>query len=779
MKRIFLLLILALFLVKINGQDKAQFDLNAPGIQKGSALKSVSSYSSRQLQNSKLEMTMISGGYFTIGTSNGLSSSRLDDNCAITFGHPYALTSYPVFSIDGAWYKLDDYFKSSSEIAPEINGDTLSISLIDSGKVSLTFFMISQGDGSSSKFVQKIVNLDSSPHTFGLGLVIDPALGKWGDGYLENQNGFLTQASAFDNASVPQALNVWEKSSGAKGMGIIISFDNKPDKIIAANWADVYKDQAPVFPSEMQKILYDLDLKFYWLDETISPLQEKVCSTTITLNQPDFSSTEFLRWDLPNFLTIENNLVFPQNMDSFVEVSSTGSNPDNNLNLNVETPSSLNAGASDYVVQLNPSGYGYTKISLQSHLIYEDKVVETTAKLFSGTNLIDEIHRNVFIPAAPVSDTCLVISGDSLDISSFPNVKLFFAASNKQTGQLLFNLTKDNIFLFENNNRIDNFDFDKAFLSGSKLTDVAFVLDCSGSMGDNINHVTQYLGEFADSLAARGYDYRIGVVTFSTTVDKVWDFTKDIEQVKANLNSISLWGGEEDSPSGLMKATELSFRPGSIKTIIWITDENYNELKYKKEQVVNKMLEMGITVNGVGLTSLETDWFNPIVIPTGGKFYDIYGNFRDIMLDISRMQASNIYELKYKSSAQSNLPVELKLELHYGGWGVVKSYNFNNTVTRTTNAGNRLSFYPNPFNPEITFHINKGNYEGGKIRIFNLLGQRVNEFRLDGGDMQSFKWNAHNDNGVQLGTGFYIVQLILTDKNRNNYIETAKILYLK
>jgi len=43
-----------------------------------------------KVDNSPLSFTLLDGGYFTIGTNKGLSDNSLDDNCEITFGHPYA-----------------------------------------------------------------------------------------------------------------------------------------------------------------------------------------------------------------------------------------------------------------------------------------------------------------------------------------------------------------------------------------------------------------------------------------------------------------------------------------------------------------------------------------------------------------------------------------------------------------------------------------------------------------------------------------------------------------
>ena len=44
--------------------------------------------------NDRTALTLLNDGYFTIGTTQGLAESRLDDEVQITFGHPFALTSY-------------------------------------------------------------------------------------------------------------------------------------------------------------------------------------------------------------------------------------------------------------------------------------------------------------------------------------------------------------------------------------------------------------------------------------------------------------------------------------------------------------------------------------------------------------------------------------------------------------------------------------------------------------------------------------------------------------
>ena len=177
MGKILILLFACVILVFAGSIDKRSLDLEAPGL-----AKSASFFEYETLSNNCLEATLINGGYFTIGTSTGTLDSPLDDKCALTFGHPYAKTSYPVFSIDGKWYKLDDYFLGSTESTLGRNGDTLSIIAEEENLFRIKFNLFP--DDSIHKLQAKlaIINLDTIAHSFGTGLVIDPGIGKWGDG---------------------------------------------------------------------------------------------------------------------------------------------------------------------------------------------------------------------------------------------------------------------------------------------------------------------------------------------------------------------------------------------------------------------------------------------------------------------------------------------------------------------------------------------------------------------------------------------------------------------
>ncbi|RQW02502.1 VWA domain-containing protein, partial [candidate division KSB1 bacterium] len=333
-------------------------------------------------------------------------------------------------------------------------------------------------------------------------------------------------------------------------------------------------------------------------------------------------------------------------------------------------------------------------------------------------------------------------------------------------------LERNNVLLYENEERIRDFTMSK-FGGGSSLVDVCFVLDCSGSMGDNIAAVRDNLGEFADSLSERGFDFRVAVVTFSTTVDDVWDFTNDIELMKSRLAGVDLWGGIEDSPSALYRASELSWRPGSRRTIIWITDEEYPEQNYTQEQIVNRMLALDIKVHGVGEAYLQTDWFNPIVLPTGGTFYDIYGNFRDVLLDVSRMESQDHYLLTLE--LVSTAPHDIRLKVNYAGLGGETHIVVNGGDTGLAKG---LACYPNPFNPVVKILVDA--FSGsGDVEIYNMLGQRVRHYALAPHQPSKIVWNAHDDRGLPVSSGFYLVTLSIHGDDGRLRHETQKVLYLR
>ena len=80
-----------------------------------------------------------------------------------------------------------------------------------------------------------------------------------------------------------------------------------------------------------------------------------------------------------------------------------------------------------------------------------------------------------------------------------------------------------------------------------------------------------------------------------------------------------------------------------------------------------------------------------------------------------------------------------------------------------TFAGNT----PNPFNPSTTINFYIPSEAGVRVEIFNVLGQRIRtlyEGSMNAG-FQSLLWNADDEYGNKVSSGFYFYQITYDQKN--------------
>lgn len=780
MKKIILAALTLLVPLLTFAQEKAKYDLDFDKPLKGRTSNSIMSLGGLEFKDSLVSYTLLKGGYFTLGTTGGISQSSLDNQCQLTFGHPYAMTSYPVFSLDGAWYRFDDLF-TAGDYQLSMKGDTLVISAVKTGVISVKFSLVFQKADSTFRLNEEITNLDSASHKSGLGFVLDPALGHGGDAAVYMLQELLKESKILTSQELPHEIMLWEKPSGAKGLAMALSFSNNPDRMIIANWKDMEKTPSPEFDNSAPKTLYDCVIKSFWDESVLGPSEKKSKEMTLTLRTPDFSSAFFLRWDMPQFIALDGGLLFPQKLQTYLEIKNTGTKQISSGSLKVQMPTEFTSPKAEY-------SYGsvipqYQMLEVSPRIIYDDKIAEIALALYDGTQMVDELRRFVYLPATPVSDSGLVVKIDTLVSSKFPNVSISFEVTRKDKGSKVTTLTPENIFLYENSTRLTNFTFGKDTSGGASQADIVFVLDVTGSMGGEIASVKNNIIEFADSLSASRVDYQLGLVTFLDAVENKYPFTKDVQAFQQIIGQQYAHGGgdmPENSLQALLDASAFNFRPESKRIIVWITDAQFHEkdsyTPLSRETVLDSLLIKGIVVNAIGTQGFKSAYYDAITTPTGGNYYDITGNFRDILLDISRMKTNYKYLVTYRSSAPSGSNT-VKLQIRFAGLGGQAEVNY--TTAQNSLAEKHLAFYPNPFNPEITFQVKKGGYVKGKIKIFNVLGQKVKEFDLTENNMQKVVWNARNDRGDMVGTGFYFAELTLTDIRETSYTETAKILYLK
>ena len=736
------------------------------------------------LENDKTAFSLLSDGYFTIGTTNGLTPASLDDNCQITFGHPYALTSYPFFSLDGVVHHPELYFYATP--GQLINqGDTLlGLNATDLEKIDFSFNMIQQNNGDIIRLHLKIKNIDAVSHNIGMGLLFDPALGLWGDGFAFI-DGQLIQVDTTLQNSLPDIIDIWERSDSPKGTGVQFEYvNNLPSKLRFGNWFDLHYDQTPAVAP-----IYDLGIEMEWSEILVNPGDEVSFYIDIKLASPEFPDGVFMRSDLPYFLSIENNLLFPRDVKSMVNLTNNSNNAILSVGLEVLGDGYIENWSSPETFNIPANNTVYSDAFLEMPENYEDKVITLELNLMDDTQVLDQIKRKVFVPAAPFSDEGLLVTIDSIIFSNLPYIDLIFHSQIEETGQYLKALSNENVFFYEDQVKIDDFTLGKDTTGGVNQADIIFVLDVTGSMEGEINGVKENIVEFADSLSFQGVDFRLGMVTFLDEVENIYDFTDNVQLFQQYVNQQYAHGGgdlPENSLEALMAACQFDFRPAASRIFIWITDASYHinnsYTSLTPQDVVNEMLTHSITPHCIGSTPFQLDFYNPILFPTGGDFFDINGNFRDILLEITRINSTGSYILSYLSNAQPGGTYEDIIEVHYAGLGGMDSITFV-APTKSLNSNELavLKCFPNPFYSSARIEIENPQELEAKLEIYNTQGQLVSSKHFESGKkVLTFTWDAKDNSGKTISNGLYFVHFELYDPVGSTVrVPAMKLIYLK
>ena len=144
--------------------------------------------------------------------------------------------------------------------------------------------------------------------------------------------------------------------------------------------------------------------------------------------------------------------------------------------------------------------------------------------------------------------------------------------------------------------------------SGGAPIDVVFVVDASGSMGDNINAVAEHLGLMIDAYKASEIDYQLGLTHFSadqkTQNNKisVSQLTTSLQTYKQMLYAIIPTGDENALDAIHQTVTEMRFRANTVKHFILVTDEPFTSwLGFTVDNTINLCRQNEIYVNVLGL----------------------------------------------------------------------------------------------------------------------------------------------------------------------------------
>lgn len=108
-------------------------------------------------------------------------------------------------------------------------------------------------------------------------------------------------------------------------------------------------------------------------------------------------------------------------------------------------------------------------------------------------------------------------------------------------------------------------------------SDVMWVIDTSGSMGDDISQVKARIGDFNTAMTNAGIDVRYGLVRFGGTASLIQDITtfSDFNRAGGPFTLLTAnGGGTEDGSAAIQTALGASFRSNVVRNIIVVTDED-------------------------------------------------------------------------------------------------------------------------------------------------------------------------------------------------------------
>ena len=196
--------------------------------------------------------------------------------------------------------------------------------------------------------------------------------------------------------------------------------------------------------------------------------------------------------------------------------------------------------------------------------------------------------------------------------------------------------------------------------SDAPRVDVAFIVDTTGSMGDEIEVVKQEMRRIAVEIAqgTPAPAVRFGLVEYRDRGDiyvtKVADFTYDVISFHETISTVYAGGGG-DMPESVFRALD-----DGINSLSWDKEHkvaklafllgdagphDYTDEHYRLDSAVRDANKKGITFFTIGCSGLDTygeEVFRNLAFSTNGSFE--YLSYRRTYVDASGHMASYIYE---------------------------------------------------------------------------------------------------------------------------------------
>ena len=246
-----------------------------------------------------------------------------------------------------------------------------------------------------------------------------------------------------------------------------------------------------------------------------------------------------------------------------------------------------------------------------------------------------------------------------VDITHFPQMSVIFSAINDRN-IFVQNLKKEDVIVLENGIQRPIISLDLISAQNRVPVDIIFVIDQTASMKDLINTVKDNVSHFVEQIRAHGFDFRLGMVRFSDTIEWISPkLTEDVPEFERWLTDIQTVGGGDDPENaleGLHIATSMPMRANSMHLVLAITDAQYHQkgdrgdgiTEFTTKTMGDFLYEREVRL--ITITKPEYPEYQQLSAATEGATFDITKPFDSVLAQVTQ-NITSLYALKYLSQS--------------------------------------------------------------------------------------------------------------------------------
>jgi hypothetical protein len=193
---------------------------------------------------------------------------------------------------------------------------------------------------------------------------------------------------------------------------------------------------------------------------------------------------------------------------------------------------------------------------------------------------------------------------------------------------------------------------------------VYFALDITQSMGPNIQAIKDNIARFVTELQGKGFEPRIGMVTFRDAVTETFSLSSDVDAFKNFVSSLKATGGQYANEASLLALEEVLKRMASedsssdaLRTVLLVTDNPGHRGTDTHSGISSSECELASTVsafNALSKADQERTRVYHSVSPFVARVVSPCSGFNDAKAQMSRF-LSDIFPSVSKEDRGSEL----------------------------------------------------------------------------------------------------------------------------